>query len=194
MSTMHEPARDRVLGPLVAPLGRVLAERLPAWAAAAAGMLVAAGALAAFLAGNNVVAGLLVLAAGLLDAAGALRRREGTGIVLDGMADRYADTLILAGMAAWSHSHESRPAAPAVAFAALAGVVVLSYMVARVRASAGPDAVALFSWTGRDVRVLVAAAGALTGQVYVALLLLCVLTHGPVLWALLRLRTLLRGA
>jgi archaetidylinositol phosphate synthase len=186
---MHEPARDRILGRLLAPVGRTIGQRLPAGALSLAATAVAGGALAAFLTGENVVAGLLVLLAGLLDTAGAARRGGGFGSVLDGVSDRYADTLILAGMAAWSHAHERHPAPLAAGFVALIGALSLSYVTARVQASAGHAAAALFTWTGRDARVLVAAAGALTGQVYWALIVLAVMTHVPVAWALVRLRT-----
>jgi archaetidylinositol phosphate synthase len=195
MSTMHEPAHDRVFGPLTAPSGRMLAGALPAGVLALAGVAAAGGAFAAFLADQNVLAGVLVLLAGLLDTTGATRQSGGFGRVLDGVADRYADTLLLAGMAVWSHRHEDWPGPLAVGFAALIGAVALSYMTARVQASAGRDAaIHLFAWTGRDVRILVAAAGAISGQVYWALVLLAVLTHVPVVWALARLRGLMRDA
>jgi hypothetical protein len=41
------------------------------------------------------------------------------------------------------------------------------------------------------MRVLIAAAGTLTGQVFWALVLLAVITHGAVIWALAWLRWLL---
>ncbi len=190
---LHDPVPDRLLGPLTAPLGRALAVALPPGGLSLAGMLAAGAALVAFLAGANVVAGLLVLAAGVLDAAGASVPAEGGpagrfGAVVDGVADRYADTLLLAGMAAWSHAHEHHPAPLAAGFAALIGALALSYMAARVQASAGRGAASLFRWTGRDARVLVAAAGALTGHVYAALVVLALLTNLPVAWALARLR------
>lgn len=191
--TLHDPTPDRLLGPLTAPLGRAAARALPGGVPSLAGVIAAGAALAAFLAGANVVAGLLVLAAGLLDAVGASAPAKGGpagrfGAVVDGVADHYADTLMLAGMAAWSHAHEHHPAPLAAGFAALIGTLALCYMTARVQASAGRQAAPLFRWTGRDTRTLVAAAGALTGQVYVALVVLSLLTHLPVAWALARLR------
>ena len=204
--SFHDPARDRLLGPLVAPAGRAVAGLAPPAVLPLLGLGMAAGALWALLAGANLPGGVLVLLAGLLDVAGATaaERRAGTqergagtvgeagargGVwgVVDGVADRYADTLILAGMAAWSHAHEDYPAPLAVGCAALIGSVVLSYAIARVQASAGRAAPALFAWTGRDVRLVVAALGAVSGQVYVALVILLVLTVAPVAWALLRL-------
>lgn len=193
MSTVHEPAPDRLLGPLVAPLGRALAGAFPAGALSVVGVAAAAGAFAAFLTGGNVAAGLLVLLAGVLDVAGTARAGARLGKVVDGVADRYADTLILAGMAVWSHQHEDFPGPLAVGFMALIGAVALSYMTARLHASAGQEAaMQLFAWTGRDVRLLLAALGALSGQVYWALVLLAVLTHVPAVWALVRLRGMMR--
>ena len=196
MASFHDPAQDRLLGPLTAPARRVLERFVSPATLPILGMAAASAALAAFLTGAHGAAGVLVLLAGLLDAAAgsAEARRAGFGAVVGGVADRYADTLILAGMAAWSQAHEERPAPLAVGFAALVGALALSYMVARVQASAGRDtAGALFAWTGRDVRMLVAAVGALAGQVYIALVVLALLTHLPVAWALLRLRGRLSG-
>lgn len=206
---------DRLLGPLTARAGAALTRLLPPAVLSLAGLAAAAGALWAFLAAAPVAAGVLVLLAGLLDAAGAAgpvrdARRRGAplpvgagmagaegrgalGAVLDGVADRYADAFILGGMAAWSHGHEAFPAPLAAGFAALIGALALNYAVARVQASAGRAAAVLFAWAGRDVRMVVAAAGALTGQVYIALVALALLTHLPVVWALMRLR-MRRGA
>ena len=211
-ASLHDPVRDRLLGPLVAPVGRAVARLTPPAVLPLLGLGAAAGALGALLAGANLAGGVLVLLAGLLDVAGAtamsgqaVTQNRGAGApaeadtrggvwgVVDGVADRYADTLILAGMAAWSHTHEDYPAPLGLGFAALIGSVVLSYALARVQASAGRAATALFAWAGRDVRLVVAALGAVSGQVYIALVILLVLTIAPVAWALLRLPRHLKG-
>jgi phosphatidylglycerophosphate synthase len=156
-------------------------------------MVAAAGALAALLGGARIAGGLLILLAAALDAAGvAARRGGGLSAVLDGVADRYADTLILAGMAAWSYRHEHHPVPLVIGFAALAGTLGLAYTAARVQASAGrPAARALLAWTGRDVRLLILVAGALIGQAYWALVVVAVLANAPVVWTLARLPDLL---
>jgi hypothetical protein len=195
---LHAPARDRLLGPPVAPLGRVLGRFAPGAVWSLAALAAAAGAGAALLAGARVGGGLLILLAAVLaaaapaaDAARGTDRHppgRGGGAVTDAVADLYADTLILAGMAAWSHAHERLPAPLAAGFLALAGTLVLAYTAARVQASAGaPAAARLFAWTGRDLRLLVAAAGTLTGLVYAALVALAALSLLPVLWAIARL-------
>lgn len=193
---LHAPALDRALGPLMTPAGRTLA-RLPAGMPALIGTALAAGALALLLSGERATAGLLVLFAALVDAAGARAgehsARPRFGAVLDGLADRYADLCVLAGMAAWSFQHQSYPAPLALGAIALSGAMALGYMTARVQASAGREAAALFGWTGRDVRMLILAAGAITGAVYWALVAVCLLTHLPVVWALARLRGRLTG-
>ncbi|MFN8558348.1 MAG: CDP-alcohol phosphatidyltransferase family protein [Dehalococcoidia bacterium] len=189
----HEPARDRLLGPLTNGLGRALTRRVPPAALSLGALLAAAGAFAVLLLDAPLRAGLLILLAAALDAAGAAAERAGGavrpfGSVVDGVADRLGDTFILAGMAVWSHRHEAYPGPLAVGFAALIGVIVLAYAVARVRASGGREAARVFGWAGRDLRLLVLAAGALTGQVYWALALVALLANGAVFWALLALR------
>ncbi len=188
----HAPARDRLLAPLAAPLGRALAGAAPPAALSLAGLAAAVGAFTLLLAGYNLPAGVLILLAALLDAAAAAGGRAATfGGVVDGVADRYADTLVLAGMAAWAQVHEGWPAPLAVGFVAVIGAVVLGYAVARVQASAGREAAAVLAWTGRDLRLVIAAAGTLAGAAWWALVVLAVVALTAVLWALIRLRTLL---
>ena len=191
-ASYHAPAPDRLLAPLGRLLDRVLGSVLPPAAISLLSLAAAAGALGAFLRDLRVAAGVLIALAAMLDAAaemGSRRRPVGFGAVVDGLADRYADLCVLAGMAVWSHRHEGSSAPLAIGFAALIGTLALSYTAARVQASVGRAvADSLFAWTGRDARMLLAAAGALVGQVDAALALLALLTHLPVLWALLRLR------
>src|SRR5437870_6419642 len=122
-ANLHEPATDRLLGPLLAPVVRVADGRVSPAALSVAGAIAAGLALAALAAGANLAGGLLILLAALLDAAGATMRAGGFAAVLDGLCDRYADALIVAGLAVWSHAHEERAAPLAAGFVALAGVL-----------------------------------------------------------------------
>ncbi len=91
-----------------------------------------------------------------LDAlAGWVPRRAGpTASVLDGLADRYADTLIIGGVTALAYQDGGGVGALAAGGAALAACVILAYAGARVRASADDaTAGAVFGYTGRDVRL-----------------------------------------
>ncbi|MBI2761340.1 MAG: hypothetical protein HYX51_07950 [Chloroflexi bacterium] len=193
----HDPVSDRVLGPVLAPLGRAVAGVVPGVVLPLAGLAAAVLALATLMAGSRGVGGVAILLAALFDVAGASVRRPGAGgrfaAVIDGVADRYADTAILAGMAAWSHAHEDLPVPLAIGFVALIGAISLAYATARTHASAGHHAARLlFSWAGRDIWMLIAAAGVFSGQVYWALVLLALLPNAAVLWALLRLPALMR--
>ncbi len=196
-ASFHDPAPD-VLTALLAPLRTPLAH-IPPVVPPLAALAAAAGALAALVTGAHRLGGLLILLCALLDVAGALparcertaRRRVAAAI--DGVADRYADLCVLGGLGAWSLAHEDRPAPLVVAFVALAGELALAYAGARVRASAGAGAARhLFRRAARDVRLLLAALGAASGQAWLALVLLAVLTHATVAWGLLRLRRWLR--
>lgn len=190
--SIHDPAPDRLLAVVAAPVARGLAAFLPAAGFSLVSLLLAGGAFLALLSGAHLVAALLILLAALTDAGGgSVGRARSFGAVLDGVADRYADTLILAGMAAWSYRHEEHPAPLAVGFVALMGAVALGYAGARVQASTGQRAGRFFAWTGRDARLLVAAAGAALGQAYWSLVLLALLANLPVAWMLVRLRGVL---
>jgi hypothetical protein len=198
-TSAHDPAPDRVLTPLLAPL-RVPLARIPPLVLPLASLAAATGALGALARGAHLLGGLLIFVSALLDAAGALptcsqptaRRRIAAAV--DRVTDRYADLCILGGLGAWSLAHEDRPAPLVVAFVALAGELALAYAGARVRASAGAVAAReRFRRAGRDVRLLLAALGALTGQAWLALVLLAVLTHATVAWGLIRLKQRLQG-
>ncbi len=194
-TSLHDPAPDRLLGPLTAPLRGALRRSLPPELLPLAGLALAAAALAALTSGASLLGGLLILLSALADAAGsalpacARPARWRIAAVIDGVADRYADLCILGGLGAWSLAHEDWPAPLLVAFTALVGELALAYTCARVQASAGTEAARrLFWWAGRDLRLLVAALGALTGQIWLALVVLAAVTHAAVAWGLVRLR------
>jgi len=193
-ATLHDPVPDRSLVPLLAPLRAPLI-RLPPVVLPLVALAAASGALAMLVLGWHHPGGLLILLTALLHAARTVSGRfdqsahRRVAVVIAAIADRYADLCILGGLGAWSLRHEHRPAPLAVAFLALAGELVLAYAGARVRASAGADAARhLFRHEGRGWRLLLTALGALTGQAWLALVALAVLTHARVAWALVRLR------
>lgn len=216
MTSFHDPVPDRLLGPLARPL----VGRVPPMALTLLSLGAAAVAFAAFVAEYRFVAGVLILLAALLDAGtvaprsdpspdlsqqgrdaggGPASEARGWGparavaLALDTLADRYADTLIFAGMAVWAQGQDAGPAPLALGFAAAAGALGFGYGVVRVWASAGlGPAALLFGPLGRDLCLLVAAAGALTGIVYPALVVLAVAGNLPVFVALARLPAYLR--
>ena len=101
--------------------------------------------------------------------------------------------LIAAG-AAWARAHQDLPAPLAVGFLAFGGALLLGYARARIRASAGLDlADGPWGLASREVRLLALAVGALSGQVYWALVIVAVLSNAAVLGHLGRLRLRLSG-
>lgn len=156
-------------------------------------LLCAGGALAAFVRDQAVVGALLVIACALIDTVAGQAGGSAVASVVDGVLDLAGDALMLGGMAVWADHHSDLPGPYAVGFVALAGALALAYASARTRASAGEEAArTLFGYTGRDVRLVLLGGGGLVGLAWWALLLFALLSHGPVVAALLRLPPLLR--
>lgn len=158
---------------------------------------VAALALVAFAYGYNIVGGVLTQVSSIVDGVdGDLARAKGMaspfGGFLDAVLDRYADVLILLGMAMWTASTQDGSLAWVLGFLAVSGSLVISYTRARV-----PDVPrsvfdsGVTSLASRDVRLLVIAVGAVVGQGLATLAIITVLTHGVVLLRLVRARRVL---
>ncbi len=191
-TSYHDPAPDRLLARPAAWIAGALPARVAPVVLSLLGLTAALAALAALLADARTAGGALIVVAALCDAvadASSRTRHGGFAAIVDGLADRYGDLCIIGAMAAWSHAHDGPAGTPAIALAALTGTMVLGYMSARVHASAGgATARTLFGGTGRDARLILAAAGVLTGQVYPSLIALALVTNIPVCVALVRLR------
>jgi phosphatidylglycerophosphate synthase len=181
--------------PLSRPAARLLA-RTPATPNAVTlftlGLAVGAGALVA--AGWNVAGGVLIQAVSVVDGVdGDLARLKGMatrfGAVLDAVTDRYADALMLGGMTVYAARYEDWPRPEFVGMLALGAALTVSYSRARIEASmdAKPSD-GLFGLASRDVRSLVAAAGAVAGQCYWTLVVLAAASAATVAWRLLYLR------
>ncbi|MBA4181583.1 MAG: hypothetical protein C0506_13415, partial [Anaerolinea sp.] len=113
--------------------------------------------------------------------------------VFDAVTDRYADALMLAGMTVYAVRFEDLPRAEVVGALALAGALIVSYSRARIEADL-PQALeggaldSIFGLASRDVRLLVAAVGAVAGQCYWTLVILAVISGATVAWRLAYLR------
>ncbi len=191
---LHAPETDRLIGPVMRIIASWLGQAVHPVLLSVASLLAAAVAAALLFTDRAIAGAIAILAAAALDAlAGWAPRRAGpAGAVLDGLADRYADTLMIGGVAALAHSKGNDVTALAAGGAALAACVVLAYAGARVRASAGDAAAAeVFGYTGRDVRLALLAVGVLAGAPLVALIAVAVFAVLPVVLALVRLRGLL---
>jgi phosphatidylglycerophosphate synthase len=157
-------------------------------------LLLAAAAAAMVAAGWHIAGGIAIQAVSVVDGVdGDLARRTGRqsrfGGVLDAVTDRYADALMLGGMAIYAYRFEDWSRPGVVALLALAGALLVSYSRARIEASldAAPSD-GLFGLASRDVRSLVAAVGTVAGQCYWTLIVLAVASWLTVAWRLLYLR------
>lgn len=153
-------------------------------------LLTAGGAFAAFAAGWNVLAGLVIHASSVIDGvdgdlARAKRMTSTFGGVFDAALDRWADVLIFSGMTVWAVEHEGWDLAPIAGFLAIAGALLVSYSRARIEASTDAGASdLLFGLASRDVRLLIAAIGAIAGLAYFTLWLIAAATLLTVCWRL----------
>jgi phosphatidylglycerophosphate synthase len=157
-------------------------------------LLLAAGAAAMIAAGWHIAGGIAIQVVSVVDGVdGDLARRTGResrfGGVLDAVTDRYADALMLGGMAVYAYRFEDWSRPGVVAMLALAGALLVSYSRARIEASLETKpSDGLFGLASRDVRSLVAAVGTVAGQCYWTLAVLAVASWLTVAWRLLYLR------
>jgi hypothetical protein len=92
-------------------------------------------------------------------------------------------------MGLWAERHEARPEAMSIAFAALAGALLVSYSRARTEASAGIHLSERFlGLISRDVRMLAFAIGVALHQAFWTLAIVAVVSHLTVVWRLALLR------
>jgi phosphatidylglycerophosphate synthase len=153
-------------------------------------LLVAAGAFGLLASGRNIEAGILIQASSIVDGVdGDLARVKAMasrfGGLFDAALDRYADALIVAGMAWWALEHEEWPAPVVLGFAAAVGAIMVSYSRARLEAAGGREVASdLLGIASRDVRLLVLAVGAVVGQCWWALLVVAVASYSTVAWRL----------
>ncbi|GAB4328028.1 MAG: CDP-alcohol phosphatidyltransferase family protein [Dehalococcoidia bacterium] len=155
-------------------------------------LALAAGAMVAV--GWNIAGGIAIQASSIADGVdGELARLKGMatrfGGVLDAVLDRYADAAMLGGMTVYAVRFEDLPRPEVVGILALAGALSVSYSRARIEASLGVEPGDwIFGLASRDVRLLVAAVGAVAGLCYWALTVLAVASWATVAWRLVALR------
>lgn len=171
------------------PIARVLA-RTPATPnqVSVAALLTALAAAALLVAGRNIEAGILIQTSSIVDGVdGDLARAKAMaskfGGLFDAVLDRYADAVIVAGMAWWAHEHEDWPAPLVLGFVAAVGAIMVSYSRARLETEGGRDAASgLLGLASRDVRLLALAAGAAAGQCWWTLALVAAGSFGTLAW------------
>jgi phosphatidylglycerophosphate synthase len=107
------------------------------------------------------------------------------GAVFDSALDRWADVVILSGMTLWSVENEGWDLAPVAGFLAVTGALLVSYSRARIEASTSARASdLLFGLASRDVRLLIAAIGAIVGLAYFTLWIIAAASILTVCWRL----------
>ena len=162
--------------------------------ATAGTLLLAMAAAAMVAAGWHIAGGVTIQLVSIVDGVdGELARLKGTatrfGAALDTVLDRYADAAILGGMAIFAFRFEDHPRPEVIAALALGGALTVSYSRARIEASIGDvSGDGVFGLASRDVRLLVAAVGTVTGQCYWTLVVLACISWATVAWRLLYLR------
>lgn len=153
-----------------------------------AALLVAAAAAALLIVGRNIEAGVLIQASSIIDGVdGDLARAKAMaskfGGLFDAVLDRYADAVIIAGMAWWAHEREDWPAPLVLGFVAAVGAIMVSYSRARLKTEGGREAASeLLGVASRDVRLLALAVGAAVGQCWWALALVAAGSYSTVAW------------
>lgn len=155
-------------------------------------LLTAAGAATLLAAGRNIEGAVLIQASSIIDGVdGDLARARSMasrfGGLFDAVLDRYADALIVAGMAWFAYKHEDWPQPLLVGFVAIIGFLLVSYSRARLETEGGLEVASdLLGVASRDVRLLALAIGAAAGQCWWTLLVVAALSYATVAWRLLR--------
>ncbi len=148
--------------------------------------LVAAAAAALLAMGNGVLGGILVQVSSILDGVdGELARVTGRvsrkGGFLDAILDRYADIAVVAGLALYAYNLTGSAELSAVlAFTAVTGDLMVSYLHARGEASLGthPSIIGrLPQYASRDVRLFIVFVGALIGKPLETLAAVTLISH-----------------
>ncbi len=145
-------------------------------------------------AGWNIAGGILIQVVSVVDGVdGELARLKNLasrfGGVYDAVSDRYADAVMIAGMAVFAVRFEDHPRPEFVGMLALGAALIVSYSRARIEADLpqameGGSLDSIFGLASRDVRSLVAAIGTVAGQCYYTLIVLAVLSGATIAWRL----------
>ena len=143
-----------------------------------AGLVASCVAAACFTAGQTKTAGLVLIAAGLLDLLdGSLARASGQvtafGAFLDSVIDRYSDIAVMLGIVVL-YARTPNPRGALVAMAGLAGSVMVSYTKARAESIGVECTVGMME---RPERLICLIAGAILDVMEPALWVLAILAN-----------------
>jgi CDP-L-myo-inositol myo-inositolphosphotransferase len=173
------------------PAARLLA-RTPATPnqVSIAALIVAAASVPLLVLGRNIEGAVLIQLSSIVDGIdGDLARAKSMasrfGGLFDSVLDRYADALIVGGMAWYAYEQEDWTQPLLVGMVAIVGCLLVTYSRARLETEAGTEATAdLLGIATRDVRLLALALGALAGQAYWALIVVAAACYLTVCWRL----------
>jgi len=158
-------------------------------------LIVAAASMPLLAIGRNIEGGVLIQLSSIVDGIdGDLARAKSMasrfGGLFDSVLDRYADALIVGGMAWYAYEREDWAQPLLVGFVAIVGCLLVTYSRARLEREAGTEATGeLLGIATRDVRLLALALGAPGGEAYWTLIVVaaaCYLTVGWRLWSFWR--------
>jgi CDP-diacylglycerol--glycerol-3-phosphate 3-phosphatidyltransferase len=144
--------------------------------------------------GYELLGGVLVLAVGLFDMLdGAMARVRGLktrfGAFLDSTLDRFSEAVLLGGVL-WLHQDD--PRYPLLVLAVVTGSLLVSYTRARAE-GLNPRVDCEVGLLPRPQRVILLAAGLMTGFIFEALVILAILTNVTTLQRILHVRKALGG-
>src|SRR6476660_9191922 len=146
MASLDGPVSRYLNRRVSVPAARLLA-RTPATPnqLSVAALIVAAGSMPLLAAGRNIEGAVLIQLSSIVDGIdGDLARAKGMasrfGGVFDSVLDRYADALIVGGMAWYAYGYEDYPQPLLLGLVALVGFLLVTYSRARLETEAGQEA------------------------------------------------------
>jgi CDP-diacylglycerol--glycerol-3-phosphate 3-phosphatidyltransferase len=207
MATQPDSGGSPALGVYIAQRARAAAEAVARQIAyplvtpnflTVLGFILTVGVAAVIASGWEQLGGVLVLLVGLFDLLdGAMARVRGLktrfGAFLDSTLDRMSEAVLLGGVL-WLHHDDPvyGPWYPILTLAVLTGSLLVSYTRARAE-GLEPRVECEVGWLPRPQRVILLAAGLITGLTFEALVLLAVLTNVTTVQRILHVRRSLAG-
>ena len=155
-----------------------------------AALIIAAASMPLLAIGRNIEGAILIQLSSIVDGIdGDLARAKSMasrfGGLFDSVLDRYADALIVGGMAWYAYEREDWAQPLLVGFVAIVGCLLVTYSRARLETEAGTEATGeLLGIATRDVRLLALALGALAGEAYWTLIVVSAACYLTVCWRL----------
>ena len=147
----------------------------------------------------HIIAALMAQASSIVDGvdgdlARAKKMTSAFGGFMDSILDRYADALIILGLAIWAAGDGRETYVWIVGFWALAGTFVVTYTRARIDDAPTHFDKGIPSLASRDIRLFIIMIGALTGQGFATLVVIATLTNVVVIIRLVLARKVLGQA